>query len=77
VAMAAPVPVYVHVPPGHARNWRRHCHRYNACGHPVYFVKSAEYEPGYGKKKKHHHHGHKHGRDHDHDRDRDRDRDRD
>jgi hypothetical protein len=75
--VAAPVPVYVHVPPGHARNWRRHCHRYNACGHPVYFVKSAEYEPGYGKKKKHHHHGHKHGRDHDHDRDRDRDRDRD
>lgn len=55
------VPVYVHVPPGHARNWRRHCHRYEACGQPVYFVKSAEYEPGYGKK--HHHHGRKHERD--------------
>ncbi len=47
------VPVYVHVPPGHARNWRKHCHRYDACGQPVYFVKSAEYEPDYGKKRRH------------------------
>jgi hypothetical protein len=37
----------MHVPPGHARNWRKHCSRYQACGVPVYFVKSAEYEPGY------------------------------
>ena len=58
------VPVYVHVPPGHARNWRKHCHRYDACGRPVYFVKSAEYEPGYGKKRRHRHDdddGHKRG----------------
>ena len=50
-----PGPVYLHVPPGHAKNWSKHCHRYNACGRPVYFVKSAEYEPGYkdkGKKEK-------------------------
>lgn len=40
-------PIYMHVPPGHARNWSKHCRKYNACGHPVYFVKSAEYEPGY------------------------------
>jgi hypothetical protein len=40
-------PVYLHVPPGHARNWAKHCHKYDACGTPVYFVKSAEYEPGY------------------------------
>lgn len=40
-------PVYLHVPPGHARNWSKHCGRYNACAQPVYFVKSAEYEPGY------------------------------
>lgn len=46
-----PGPVYLHVPPGHARNWRKHCHRYNACSRPVYFVKSAEYEPGYKTKK--------------------------
>jgi hypothetical protein len=44
-------PVYLHVPPGHAKNWSKHCKHYNACGYPVYFVKSAEYEPGYGKKK--------------------------
>jgi hypothetical protein len=49
------VPVYMHVPPGHARNWRKHCRQYDACGRPVYFVRSAEYEPGYGKK---HRHGH-------------------
>jgi len=42
-----PAPIYMHVPPGHAKNWRKHCKRYNACGIPVYFVKSAEYEPGY------------------------------
>lgn len=42
-----PAPVYMHVPPGHARNWAKHCGKYNACNRPVYFVKSAEYEPGY------------------------------
>ena len=31
----APQPIYLHVPPGHAKNWRKHCHRYNACGQPV------------------------------------------
>jgi hypothetical protein len=40
-------PVYLHVPPGHAKNWRKHCHEYHACNRPVYFVKSAEYEPDY------------------------------
>jgi hypothetical protein len=40
-------PIYMHVPPGHAKNWSKHCKKYNACGHPVYFVRSAEYEPGY------------------------------
>ena len=40
-------PMYLHVPPGHARNWARYCRRYNACNRPVYFVKSREYEPGY------------------------------
>jgi hypothetical protein len=44
-------PIYLHVPPGHARNWRKHCHRYGACGRPVYFVKSAEYDPGHKRKK--------------------------
>ncbi|HQW37793.1 MAG TPA: hypothetical protein PLK52_01085 [Usitatibacteraceae bacterium] len=40
-------PLYLHVPPGHAKNWRKHCHRYGACYRPVYFVKSAEHEPGH------------------------------
>jgi len=47
-------PIYLHVPPGHARNWARHCREYNACNRPVYFVRSAEYEPGY----RGHGHGH-------------------
>ena len=43
----APAPIYLHVPPGHAKNWSKHCRKYDACNRPVYFVKSAEYEPGY------------------------------
>ena len=48
-------PVYLHVPPGHAKNWRKHCRHYDACGVPVYFVKSKEYEP---RKQRHKGHGH-------------------
>ena len=64
---AAPVePIYLHVPPGHAKNWHKHCHEYHACERPVYFVKSAEYQPGY--QPEHHGHGHhdEDGDDHDH-----------
>lgn len=57
-------PVYLHVPPGHAKNWRKHCHKYDACDVPVYFVKSAEYEPDYQRK------GRGRGRDDDDDDDR-------
>jgi hypothetical protein len=31
-------PIYLYVPPGHQKNWARHCARYAACGQPVYFV---------------------------------------
>jgi hypothetical protein len=48
----AVAPVYMHVPPGHARNWSKHCGKYDACGVPVYFVRSAEHEPGYVRPKK-------------------------
>jgi hypothetical protein len=66
VVDAAPLePIYLHVPPGHARNWRKHCHEYNACNRPVYFVRSAEYDPGYRPDRHDHDHGHGHGRDHD------------
>ncbi len=34
----APQPIYLRVPPGHRKNWRKHCLRYGACGQPVYFV---------------------------------------
>jgi len=69
---AAPVePIYLHVPPGHAKNWHKHCHEYHACERPVYFVRSAEYQPGY--QPEHHGHGHHdedgddHGHGHHHD----------
>lgn len=37
-------PVYLHVPPGHEKNWGKHCRKYNACGRPVYFVRNDWYE---------------------------------
>ncbi|MDI1308057.1 MAG: hypothetical protein PSV17_01310 [Methylotenera sp.] len=44
-------PIYMRVPPGHAKNWRKHCGQYNACGERVYFVQdnwySNEYAPRY------------------------------
>jgi hypothetical protein len=56
---AVPVtPVYMHVPPGHSKKWDKHCHKYHACGQPVYFVKGdAEdgYRQGHGKHKRHKH----------------------
>lgn len=44
VAPPAAQPVYLHVPPGHAKDWKKHCRKYDACAQPVYFVRSAEYE---------------------------------
>lgn len=44
-------PIYLHVPPGHQKNWRKHCREYDACGRPVYFVRgdwyNNEYAPRY------------------------------
>ncbi len=31
-------PMYLYVPHGHAKKWRKHCYKYDACGRPVYFV---------------------------------------
>lgn len=68
VAVAVPPqPLYLYVPPGHAKNWGKHCGKYNACGHPVYFVrtdsKGRYVREGErreeGKKGKGHGHGHK------------------
>ena len=40
-------PVYLRVPPGHAKHWRKHCHEYRACGERVYFVQDRWYEREY------------------------------
>ena len=37
-------PVYMWVPPGHRKDWSKHCGSYNACGVPVYFVQDEWYE---------------------------------
>ncbi len=71
-------PLYLRVPPGHAKHWAKHCRAYNACGQQVYFVKddwyNREYVPRY--REQHGDHGRRdddrgHGRDRD-DRDDDR-----
>jgi|ERR1700730_4739254 len=66
---APPPPVYLHVPPGHARNWRRYCREYNACNRPVYFVRSAEYEPDYERRRYDDEHRHERDDEHRHERD--------
>ena len=40
-------PLYLRVPTSHQRNWRRYCGRYDACGHPVYFVRDSWYREQY------------------------------
>jgi hypothetical protein len=40
-------PIYMRVPPGHAKNWKKYCHKYQACGYPVYFVQDSWYEHDY------------------------------
>lgn len=40
-------PIYLRVPPGHEKNWGKHCRRYNACGQPVYFVQDSWYREVY------------------------------
>ncbi len=44
-------PVYLRVPPRHARHWSRYCREYEACGERVFFVQdnwyNREYVPRY------------------------------
>jgi hypothetical protein len=40
-------PIYMRVPLGHAKNWRKYCHQYGACGERVYFVKDYWYKHEY------------------------------
>lgn len=64
-------PIYLRVPPGHAKNWRKHCHAYHACNQRVYFVQDRwynnEYVPRYHQRHggprhephRNQHHGHR------------------
>jgi hypothetical protein len=40
-------PIYLRVPPGHEKDWRKHCKHYDACGRPVYFVRDDWYRDQY------------------------------
>lgn len=55
-------PIYLNVPPGHARNWRKHCRQYNACGERVYFVQNNWYEHQYVPQYQKQHHDRSDGR---------------
>ena len=63
-------PIYLHVPPGHAKHWDKHCREYNACGRRVYFVRSEEYEPEYQRHEHERHERERHDDHHDGDRNR-------
>jgi hypothetical protein len=71
-------PIYLRVPPGHARNWRRYCYKYDACDERVYFVQDSwyrhEYVPIY---REYHREYYRDRWDYDHDRYRDKDWDDD
>ena len=47
VYASPPPPLYLRVAPGHERRWGYYCHRYNACGRPVYFVQDRWYREAY------------------------------
>lgn len=51
-------PIYMHVPPGHAKDWRKHCRHYAACNQPVYFVNEGWYRDHYHRHDGKHRHKH-------------------
>ena len=40
-------PIYLRVPPGYRKHWRKHCREYNACGERVFFVQEDWYNRVY------------------------------
>jgi hypothetical protein len=50
-------PLYLRVRSGHAEHWKAHCHDYNACNRPVYFVRDDWYNNDYAP-----HYRERHGR---------------
>lgn len=75
-------PIYLRVPPGHAKHWNRHCYDYGACGRRVYFVRDDWYTRVYAPRYREYHgdgdwrgdgewrgeRGREYGHDRDHDR---------
>src|SRR5262252_6794191 len=61
-------PIYLRVPPGHAKHWRKHCREYNACGERVYFVQDRWYTDVYAPQQRAERHDgdEHHGREHEH-----------
>lgn len=57
-----PQPIYLRVPPGHAKNWRKYCWRYHACGQPVYFVQDNWYNNVYAPRYREYEHERGNGR---------------
>lgn len=79
-------PVYMRIPPGHQKNWAKHCARYDACGVPVYFVREDWYQERYARPESEgrgpdrdgdREHGKGHGRGHGHGKGKDKDKDKD
>ena len=54
-------PLYLYVPPGHQKKWKKHCGQYGACGRPVYFVREDWVQERYD-----HRHDHGNGKGHGH-----------
>lgn len=55
-------PIYLRVPPGHARHWSKHCGEYNACGERVYFVNENWYDREYAPRYQEQHREHRQDR---------------
>ena len=49
-------PIYLRVPPGHAKHWSKHCREYHACGERVYFVQDSWYQQQYVPRYEERHH---------------------
>jgi len=48
-------PVYLRVPPEHARHWDRYCRQYHACDRRVFFVQDKWYKQVYSPRYQHDH----------------------
>lgn len=46
-------PIYLRAPSRHRHNWGRYCHRYDACGVPVLFVRDDWYSDTYAPRVRH------------------------